>query len=67
MISDSGIGINPHDLEKITKKFYRVSQNEWNNSLGLGLSIVSNILKLHHFELEIQSEENSGSVFTIKF
>jgi signal transduction histidine kinase len=66
-ITDSGIGINSHDLEKITKKFYRVSQNEWNNSLGLGLSIVSNILELHHFKLLIQSEENSGSVFTIKF
>ena len=66
-ITDSGIGINSRDLEKITKKFYRVSQNEWNNSLGLGLSIVSNILELHHFKLLIQSEENSGSVFTIKF
>jgi len=66
-ITDSGIGISSHDLEKITKKFYRVSQNEWNNSLGLGLSIVSNILELHHFELLIQSKENSGSIFTIKF
>lgn len=66
-ISDSGIGINSRYLESITKKFYRVSQNEWNNSLGLGLSIVANILELHHFKLLIQSKENSGSVFTIKF
>lgn len=66
-VTDSGIGINSNDLEKITKKFYRVSNNDWNNSLGLGLSIVSNILRLHNFELLIQSKENSGSVFTIKF
>jgi signal transduction histidine kinase len=64
-IKDNGIGINQKDLEKITKKFYRVSQNDWNNSLGLGLSIVSNIIKLHHFKLDIQSEENEGSTFTI--
>lgn len=66
-ISDHGIGINKFELEKITKKFYRVSNNDWNNSLGLGLSIVSNILKLHNFSLDIQSEENSGSTFSIKF
>ena len=66
-ITDTGIGIHPNNLEKITKKFYRVSNNEWNNSLGLGLSIVSNILRLHHFELSIESKENIGSKFTIKF
>jgi signal transduction histidine kinase len=66
-IKDSGIGIKPKELEKITKKFYRVSQNGWNNSLGLGLSIVSNIVKLHGFKLDIQSEENTGSTFNIIF
>jgi len=64
-IQDSGIGINKHELEKITNKFYRVSNNTWNNSLGLGLSIVSNIVKLHNFELNIKSKENSGSIFSI--
>ncbi len=66
-ITDSGIGIKQKELEKITKKFYRVSQNDWNNSLGLGLSIVSNILKLHGFKLHIQSKENTGSTFSIIF
>ncbi len=66
-IQDSGIGINKKELEKITTKFYRVTNNTWNNSLGLGLSIVSNILKLHNFELKIKSEENSGSTFSIYF
>lgn len=64
-IQDSGIGINKYELEKITNKFYRVSNNTWNNSLGLGLSIVSNIVKLHNFELSIKSKENSGSTFSI--
>jgi len=66
-VSDLGIGVNEKDISKITDKFFRVSNNGWNNSMGVGLSLVSNILKLHDFTLEIQSEENEGSTFTINF
>ena len=66
-IKDSGIGIEKNEIDNITKKFYRVSSNHWNNSLGLGLSIVTNILNSHNFKLEIESKKNIGSTFTIKF
>ena len=66
-IIDKGIGIDENDLKKVNQKFYRVSQNGWNNSLGLGLFIVTSILKLHKFELTITSETNKGSEFTIKY
>ncbi len=66
-ISDHGIGLNESEIEKVTQKFYRVSQNGWNNSLGIGLSIVSNILKIHNFKLEIKSIEGEGSTFSILF
>ena len=66
-IKDDGFGISKAEIEKITKKFYRVSNNNWDNSLGLGLSIVSNILNLHHFKLEIKSTVNTSSTFTIHF
>ena len=66
-VIDKGIGIDEENIQKITQKFYRVSNNSWNNSLGLGLSIVSNIVKLHDFTLEIKSEINKGSEFIIKF
>ena len=66
-IKDSGIGISAKNLENITSKFYRVHENSWNNSLGLGLFIVNNIVNLHNFSLEIQSKENEGSTFSIKF
>jgi signal transduction histidine kinase len=64
-IIDTGIGINEDDKSLITQKFYRISSNGWNNSLGLGLSIVLNILNQHNFKLNIQSEKNEGSNFTI--
>jgi len=66
-VIDTGIGISKSDLENITSKFYRVHENSWNNSLGLGLFIVNNIVNLHKFSLHIKSQENEGSTFTIKF
>ena len=66
-VSDTGIGIKDKDISKLTDKFYRVSNNGWNNSMGVGLSLVSNILQIHKFSLDIQSVENEGSTFTIVF
>lgn len=66
-IKDKGMGIEEKDLDKINQKFYRISHNGWNNSLGLGLFIVQSILKLHKFKLEIKSKIGVGSTFTIKF
>lgn len=67
IIKDKGIGIEERELEKIKNKFYRVSNNGWNNSLGLGLFIVQSILSLHNFKLEINSEFDKGSEFTINY
>lgn len=66
-VIDKGIGIEERDLEKIKRKFYRASNNNWSNSLGLGLFIVQSILNFHNFKLEIKSELNLGSVFIIHF
>ena len=66
-VIDTGIGISKSNLENITNKFYRVQGNSWNNSLGLGLFLVNNIIQLHKFSLTIESEENEGSTFTINF
>ncbi|ADV47309.1 sensor histidine kinase [Nitratifractor salsuginis] len=62
-VIDRGEGIEPGDLEKITKKFYRVDRLSWNNSIGVGLYIVKYILRLHGTELEIRSVPGEGSVF----
>ncbi|MDR1614501.1 MAG: sensor histidine kinase [Campylobacteraceae bacterium] len=63
-VIDSGIGIAPDEISKITDKFYRVEGRSWDNSLGLGLTFVSYILKMHGFELVIESTPNHGSVFS---
>lgn len=63
LVVDKGMGIAPSEIEKISSKFYRVEQNTWDNSLGLGLAIVSYILNLHHTTLIIESEIGHGSAF----
>lgn len=62
-VIDKGIGIAPHELELIASKFYRVQKNSWDNSMGLGLAIVSYILKLHDTTLHITSALGVGSTF----
>jgi signal transduction histidine kinase len=66
-IIDRGIGIEEKELANINQKFYRISNNGWNNSLGLGLFIVQSVLILHNFNLQITSEFKKGSQFCIKY
>lgn len=63
-VIDKGAGISSSDITKVTKKFYRSGTHSWDNSMGLGLSIVKSILALHGTELEIESEEEKGSTFS---
>ena len=63
-VIDRGIGIAPSELELISNKFYRVQKNSWDNSMGLGLAIVSYILKLHDAVLRIESTLGIGSTFS---
>lgn len=65
-IVDKGSGISSSDISKVTKKFYRSGTHSWDNSMGLGLSIVKSILSLHKSELKIESEEKIGSTFSFK-
>ena len=65
-VVDKGVGISPKNIDKVTKKFFRTDEHSWDNSMGLGLSIVKQILKLHETTLEIESEENQGSSFSFE-
>lgn len=66
-VKDRGIGIEEENLNLITKRYFRVSKNSWDNSLGLGLYIVKQILKIHNFNFIIKSEFGKGSNFGFEF
>jgi len=63
-VKDSGIGIEEEHLDKVISKFYRVKKNSWDNSMGIGLAMVSYILKMHNSKLEINSKFTEGSIFS---
>lgn len=65
-VKDHGIGIKPEDIDKVTHKFFRSNTHSWDNSMGLGLALVSYILKLHNTALDIQSTLGEGSDFSFK-
>ena len=65
-VTDHGVGIGDKDLNNVTKKFYRSGTHSWDNSMGLGLSIVKTILSLHQSKLEILSKVDVGSTFSFK-
>ena len=64
MVKDNGIGIKEEHLDKVTAKFYRVDKNSWDNSMGIGLAMVSYILKSLNSSLQIESKFGKGSVFS---
>ncbi|MEB3120495.1 MAG: PAS domain S-box protein [Snowella sp.] len=65
-ISDRGIGIPQKDLVNICESFHRASNVENIPGTGLGLNIVKRYIELHRGTLEIESEVNLGSTFTVR-
>jgi len=68
-VSDNGIGIPPAYKEKVFDKFFRVPTGDKHNikGYGLGLSYVSEVVKRHRGNVEVESELGKGSTFTARF
>lgn len=67
-VKDSGIGIKPEDMEKLTGEFQRLDlkRNKNIEGTGLGLNIVCQFLKLMGSELKVQSKYEQGSEFSFE-
>ncbi|MGF1844362.1 phosphate regulon sensor histidine kinase PhoR [Vibrio clamense] len=65
-VSDSGEGIEPQHLHRLTERFYRVdkARSRDTGGSGLGLAIVKHALTHHDSHLEIQSTVGVGSKFS---
>ena len=68
-VEDTGIGIDPKHLPRLTERFYRVdsARSRQTGGTGLGLAIVKHVLMQHCAHLEIESKENQGSTFKVVF
>jgi len=68
-VRDSGIGIEPQHIPRLTERFYRVdrSRSRSTGGTGLGLAIVKHVLSRHQAHLEIDSVPGDGSTFQAVF
>lgn len=67
-VTDEGVGIPEHDLNRIFERFYRVdsARSRETGGTGLGLAIVKHVVTGHGGEVSVWSSEGSGSTFTMR-
>jgi len=68
-VSDTGIGIDPRHIPRLTERFYRVDRGRSRETggTGLGLAIVKHVLTRHDASLDVESTPGQGSTFSAVF
>jgi signal transduction histidine kinase len=64
---DTGVGISQEQIDRIFDRFYQVETSLVRRfeGMGLGLSIVREMVELHHGQVQVQSQPGRGSAFTL--
>jgi two-component system phosphate regulon sensor histidine kinase PhoR len=68
-VTDTGPGISPEHIPRLTERFYRIdrSRSRETGGTGLGLAIVKHVASRHQATLLIESTPGKGSTFTLRF
>jgi two-component system, sensor histidine kinase and response regulator len=68
IFTDSGIGIQPDDIENLFTEFVRIKNEKTKNisGSGLGLSIVKKVVELYKGTIKVESTPDAGSKFTVR-
>jgi two-component system phosphate regulon sensor histidine kinase PhoR len=68
-VTDTGPGIAPEHLPRLSERFYRVdrSRSRETGGTGLGLAIAKHVVQRHGGELRIESQVGKGSTFMLLF
>jgi PAS domain S-box-containing protein len=64
-VTDEGVGISQADQQRLFERFYRVNNDNLKSisGFGIGLFLVSEILRYHNSKIEVESKEGAGSTF----
>ncbi len=65
VVSDTGKGIAPEDLDKIFTRFYTNQHWVSSETNGIGLSLTKDLLEIHHGTISVKSEIGKGTTFTV--
>jgi two-component system, OmpR family, phosphate regulon sensor histidine kinase PhoR len=68
VVKDEGIGIKEAELERLFERFYRVDRARSRDSggTGLGLAIVKHLIEVHGGTIQVESEPNVGTSFSLR-
>ena len=66
-VTDTGIGIDESEAERIFEKFYRAKDERLAgvSGSGLGLALAREVIRLHGGDVTVRSQLNNGSTFTL--
>ena len=69
VVKDSGLGIKKENLNKVFDRFYQANEmnDQYYSGTGIGLGLVKNFVKLHKGKIELTSQENIGTEFSLYF
>ena len=65
IVEDTGIGIDPENLERVFERFFRADTSRSCRGTGLGLSLARSLVRGHGGDVTVNSVPGQGSVFTI--
>jgi signal transduction histidine kinase len=65
--ADNGVGIGPHERERVFEDFYRGERSDSARGSGLGLALCRRVMALHGGTIEIQQSDPSGTLFRLWF
>jgi signal transduction histidine kinase len=65
-VKDDGAGIPAEELPRIWERLYRGDKSRSQKGLGLGLSLVQAVVQAHHGRVEVRSQPDRGSEFTVR-